>query len=184
MAPPPPPDRRPTGPPARPGAPKGPPKAGRPPAPTGGAGRPPPPKGPPPKGAAPKGPPPKGAPKGPPPKKAPPPQAPAPRAFEIRKGERAGDEAVVEEEEDRPLGQVFLPRSITQEAEDASLKERFGVEHLPDVQQLNTLVKMTDSAGTGGPEHTRGKAMAIVVVLVLVLAGVAVFLKATGRLPF
>lgn len=179
---PPPPDRRPTGPGPRPGAPKGPPpKGARPgPPPTGAAGRPPPPKGgPPPKGPPPKGPAPKGG-----ARKGPPAPAPAPKAFEIRKGERASDEAITEDEDDRPLGQVFLPRSITQEAEDASLKERFGVEHLPEVQQLNTLVKMTDSAGTGGPERSRGKALAIVLILLLVGAGVAVFLKATGRLPF
>lgn len=203
----PPPDRpagSPPRPPSKGPAPKGPqnPASGphRPPAtPSLGGKRPagagpPPPKGPAPKGPAPKGPPPKGAapPQGSsgqkgtgrPAQGRPPVQAPAPKAFEIRRG-RADKEGGVDVEEDgeRPLGPVVLPRSITQEAEEESLKGRFGVEKLPEVGQRNTLVTVADSAGQSGPERTAGGKLRLVLVLVVVVAVVAVALKAMKIIP-
>lgn len=92
-----------------------------------------------------------------------------PKAFEIRRG-RANPDAVTDE--DGPMGPVVLPRSITQEAEEERLKERFGVDHLPEVQEVNSLVRMTESQGTLGPDRARRRLM-IVVLLVLLVGGAA-----------
>lgn len=156
--------KRPAGP-----APKGPAAAGSPPkAPAAG----PPPKGPPQKGGT-----------GRPAAGRPPVQAPAPKAFEIRRGRADKEGGVDVSEDDRPLGPVVLPRSITQEAEEESLKGRFGVEKLPEVAQRNTLVTVADSAGQSGPERTAGGKLRLVLVLVVVVAVVAVALKAMKIIP-
>ena len=99
---------------------------------------------------------------------APPPQKP--KAFEIRKGERSG-----ESEEDLkdvvvPLAGVALPQSITQEEENDRLKERFGVESLPDRVQTHTKVQLHQSAGAGGPDRAR-KSMVLIALLILLIGG-------------
>lgn len=69
---------------------------------------------------------------------------------------------------------MVLPRSITQEAEEERLKGRFGVDRLPEVQEVNSLVRMTESQGTLGPDRSRGKlAVVLVLVVVAVAAGLA-----------
>lgn len=144
------------------------------------------PAGPPPKAPA-AGPPPKGPPQkggtGRPAAGRPPVQAPAPKAFEIRRGRADKEGGADVAEDDRPLGPVVLPRSITQEAEEESLKGRFGVERLPEVTQRNTLVTVADSAGQSGPERTAGGKLRLVLVLVVVVAVVAVALKAMKIIP-
>lgn len=69
---------------------------------------------------------------------------------------------------------MLLPRSITQEAEEERLKGRFGVERLPEVQEVNSLVRMTESQGTLGPDRKRrGILIALVVVVIAVAGGLA-----------
>ncbi|MCO5171074.1 MAG: hypothetical protein M9894_32520 [Planctomycetes bacterium] len=109
----------------------------------------------------------------------PPPEPPRPKAFEIRRGKANPDEA---EEREAPLGAVLLPRSITQEAEEERLKERFGVDHLPEVQAVNSLVRMTESQGTLGPDRARRRLIIVVLLLLAAAAGGAAFAHQRGLL--
>ena len=133
--------RRPSRPPGR-GAPPGPGRRGPPP-----RGRRPP-TGRPPSGRG-GGPPRGGGGRKPPPRKRPPRDLNDPRAtrgrktFEIVKGKRPDDEEYVDVNE--PLGPVMLPQSMTGEAEEESLKRRFGVEQLPEVDKKHSLLRLTDS---------------------------------------
>lgn len=77
---------------------------------------------------------------------------------------------------------MLLPRSITQEAEEERLKGRFGVDHLPAVKEVNSLVRMTESQGTHGPDRRRGKLVMIVLVLLLLVAGGAYYAHTQGML--
>ena len=103
----------------------------------------------------------------------------APPAFEIRRG-RAKEPG--EDDGPEPLGPVVLPRSITQEAEEERLKERFGVDHLPEVQEVNSLVRMTESQGTLGPDRARRRMMLVLLVVLLLVAGAAFVLHKQGML--
>ncbi|MBX3466168.1 MAG: hypothetical protein KF878_04620 [Planctomycetes bacterium] len=103
-----------------------------------------------------------------------------PKAFEIRRG-KANPEADAEEREG-PLGAVLLPRSITQEAEEERLKERFGVDHLPETQAVNSLVRMTESQGTLGPDRSRRRLLLLVLVLLAGAAGALYFAHERGLL--
>lgn len=116
----------------------------------------------------------------PPPDPSPPPPLPqGPKTFEIRRGRAREDD---EDDRDAPLGPVVLPRSITQEEEEERLKSRFGVDHLPELQEVNSLVRMTESQGTLGPDRSRRKLMVVVLVVVLALAGGAAVAHSQGLL--
>jgi hypothetical protein len=88
--------------------------------------------------------------------------------FEIRKGKSGSTEA--KPEEDEPIMNVALPRSITQEQEQADLKARLGREELIDIDKKNSLVKVKDSVAE--PVAARGRSSGIwLLVVVVVLAG-------------
>jgi hypothetical protein len=77
---------------------------------------------------------------------------------------------------------VLLPRSITQEAEEERLKERFGVDHLPTVKEVNSLVRLQESQGAQGPDRRRGKLLMFIVVVLLLAAGGAYYAHTQGML--
>lgn len=77
---------------------------------------------------------------------------------------------------------MLLPRSITQEAEEERLKGRFGVDQLPEVQEVNSLVRMTESQGTLGPDRTRRRAKVVVLLLLVAIAGGLAYAHSRGLL--
>ena len=90
--------------------------------------------------------------------------------FEIRKGkakdekERGDDEA--------PIMNVALPRSITQEQEQADLKQRLGREELVDIDKRNALVRVKDSVTEPALVRRRSNGLWLL-LLVVVIAVVA-----------
>ena len=106
----------------------------------------------------------------------PPPPKPAPRApdkpFEIRRGRRSSDDEESPEGEEA-IGQVVLPRSITQEAEEDSLKRRFGSESLPDITGKAPILQVAQSVGEAGPDRARRGMKVGLVLFLLLLAGAA-----------
>lgn len=107
-----------------------------------------------------------------PPPRRPPPQQPPPPAkpFEIRRGRRRADGTEEDDDEQAPLGQVVLPRSITQEQEEESLKSRFGVENVPDITHKAPILQLSQSIGEGGPSRTGAKGK-LALLLLLFLGG-------------
>lgn len=99
-----------------------------------------------------------------------------PRAanFEIRKGKRRGEDDV---DGEVPIGAVSLPQSITSEEEGQELKNRFGVESLPELDRRHGSVRVTQSRGAGGPDRRRTGLKVLAVLLVLAAAGLAVAWK-------
>lgn len=103
----------------------------------------------------------------------PPKPAPPPKPFEIRRGRRSSDDAE-EVDEEAPLGQVVLPRSITQEAEEDSLKRRFNTDFVPDVTGKAPILQVAQSAGEGGPVRMgRQRRLALLFLLIVAAAAAA-----------
>jgi hypothetical protein len=101
------------------------------------------------------------------------PQQKAGRYFEIRKGKSAKDEK--EREDEAPIMNVALPRSITQEQEQADLKQRLGREELIDIDKRNALVRVKDSVTEPALVRRRsnGLWLLLAVVVIAVVALVA-----------
>ena len=68
---------------------------------------------------------------------------------------------------------VALPRSITQEQEEADLRKRLDRDELIDINKRNVLVRVVGS--TSEPSHLRKRSALWVVVVVLVLLIAAAF---------
>ncbi len=94
--------------------------------------------------------------------------------FEIRKGSAKKDEKERTDEE-APIMNVALPRSITQEQEQADLKQRLGREELVDIDKRNALVRVKDSVSEPALVRRRsnGLWLLLVVVVIAVLALIA-----------
>lgn len=113
--------------------------------------------------------------KGPPPKNQGPPQR-ASKYVEIRKGKSGSHDSIKQQEdEDAPLTNVALPRSITQEQEQADLKARLGREELIDIDKRNALVKVKETAASpdGPRKRSNGMWLLVVVALIAVAAIIA-----------
>ncbi len=91
--------------------------------------------------------------------------------FEIRKG-KSGNPGEEDEEEAAPAI-VALPRSITQEQEEADLKRRLNREELLDINKRHSSVRMIGAANAPTPLRKRSSGIWFLVV-VLVLAALAV----------
>jgi hypothetical protein len=100
--------------------------------------------------------------------------------FEIRKGAAPGDKEDADEDTDAPA-MVALPRSITQENEEADLKKRLNRDELIEINKRNALVKVV--GGVSGPSPLRRRSLALwVVVLLFALLLAAAFLEAKYHL--
>ncbi len=108
--------------------------------------------------------------KGPPPGK---PQAahqrPPGKYIEVRKG-KSGTQDAMKEEEDAPITNVALPRSITQEQEQADLKQRLGRDELIDIDKRSSLVKVKDSVGEPTSSRRRSSGLWLLIVVVAIAA--------------
>jgi hypothetical protein len=86
----------------------------------------------------------------------------------VRKG-RSGSGAE-DEEGGGGLGEIALPRSITEEATEADLKRRLNREELINIDKKNPAVKMVGVASEPNPIRRRGTG---IWVLLIVVAGAA-----------
>ena len=102
--------------------------------------------------------------------------------FEIRKGRSDSDEGELEDNDDRPIGALALPQSITQEAEDERLRKRFGVEQLPNLDKVHSLVGLTTSEGADGPDRARRGLKIFLLLVIQALAGGGYFAWSEGLL--
>src|SRR5579871_516811 len=89
--------------------------------------------------------------------------------FEIRKGKSGSIEP--KPDEDEPIMNVALPRSITQEQEQADLKARLGRDELIDIDKRSSLVKVKDSVGAEAIGARRRSSGIWLLVVVVLLAG-------------
>jgi len=96
------------------------------------------------------------------------------RYFEIRKG-KARDEKGDAVDEEPPITNVALPRSITQEQEQADLKQRLGRDELVDIDKRSALVKVKDTVSepASGRRRSNGIWLLLVVVAIALAALVA-----------
>lgn len=103
----------------------------------------------------------------------PPPGSPqrAGKYFEIRKGTSGPHDKLPQEEEEAPIMNVALPRSITQEQEQADLKARLGREELVDIDKRAPIVKVKESSAE--PTSARRRSNGMWLLLLVVLAAVA-----------
>lgn len=106
-------------------------------------------------------------------------QRPRAASFEIRKGKRRNDD---DEDDDVPIGAVALPQSITSSEEGEELKDKFGVESLPELDKRHQSVRVTQSRGALGPDRKRLGVKIALVILVLAAIGGAVAWK-MGLIP-
>lgn len=109
-------------------------------------------------------------------KKEPPPN-PRGKHFEIRKGRAPGqggdpNETQDEEEDGPPPAVVALPRSITQEQEEADLKRRLNREELIEINKRHAAVKLVGAANEPEPLRRKSSGVWLLIGLV-VLAGLA-----------
>jgi hypothetical protein len=74
-----------------------------------------------------------------------------------------------------PIGEISLPQSITQEQEEAHLKNAFGVESLPETALKHNKVHVMQSGGAGGPERKRRSLILLALVILIVGGGVLVY---------
>jgi hypothetical protein len=98
-----------------------------------------------------------------------------PRAasFEIRKGKRRSEDEP-EDDDNIPIQAIALPQSITSEEEGNELKDRLGVESLPDLDRRHNSVQVTQSRGASGPDRRRIGLKVFLVLLILAGIGAAV----------
>lgn len=99
----------------------------------------------------------------------------ASKFVEVRKGRSGTHEVKEENNEEAPITNVALPRSITSEQEQADLKQRLGREELPDIDKRNALVKVKDTASepTSSRRRSNGLWLLVLVALVAVAAVIA-----------
>ena len=115
-------------------------------------------------------------------------QRPPGKYVEVRKGQ-SGARREEEVEDDAPIGNVSLPRSITQEQEQADLKHRLGREELVDIDKRNSLVKVTANAAEAASTRRRSSGLLLLLLVVLIATAAIVaekthFLdKLKGRAP-
>lgn len=67
---------------------------------------------------------------------------------------------------------MVLPRSITQAAEEDSLKRRFNTDSVPDVTGKAPILQVAQSVGESGPNRT-GRAGRLALLLLFAFAAVA-----------
>jgi hypothetical protein len=102
--------------------------------------------------------------------------------FEIRKGAAPGAHEA-EDDENAPPPIVALPRSITQEQEEADLKKRLNREELIEINKRNALVKVVGGVSEPSPLKRRSLAMWVVAVLLVLLIAAAFFADKYHLLP-
>ena len=108
---------------------------------------------------------------------------PAAKPFEIRRGRAESPEEVVEVHPDELLGPVLLPQSITGGEAEERLKDRFGVDELPEMEQHHARVRVTVSAGTEGPQRMGGiKLLLILLTICGAILGGLYYAQSTGLL--
>ncbi|MEZ0230008.1 MAG: hypothetical protein ACAI25_15395, partial [Planctomycetota bacterium] len=80
-----------------------------------------------------------------------------------------------QDEDDAPIMNVALPRSITQEQEQEDLKARLGRDELIDIDKRNALVKVKETAAgpTPGRRRSSGLWLLVLVALIAVAAIIA-----------
>ena len=93
--------------------------------------------------------------------------------FEVRKGAGRSEGGEEEIDDDDRLGEISLPRSITQEQEEADLKRRLNRDELLDVDKRHSAVKMVGVAS--GPSPLRRRSSGVWVIVVVLLAMVLLF---------
>ena len=99
-------------------------------------------------------------------------RARSPKSFEVRRGRSSSDSADEDDSSGEiPLSHVVLPQSITQEAEEDSLRRRFDTEHLPTLSPLDDRVQLRESAGARGPDRYRRRRLIVFMVFLLIAAG-------------
>ena len=87
--------------------------------------------------------------------------------FEVRKG--SGRSGGGDEDEDEGIEQIALPRSITQEQEEADLKRRLNREELVEIDKKHSAVTTFGVASEPNPLRRRGTGMWLLVLMILVL---------------
>jgi hypothetical protein len=102
-----------------------------------------------------------------------PPQRPPGRFVEVRKG-KSGTHDVPKDDDEAPIMNVALPRSITQEQEQADLKQRLGREELIDIDKRNSLVKVKDSAAEPSFARKGSNGLWLLLLVVIIATGAIV----------
>ena len=111
----------------------------------------------------------------PPPDKNKGPVARAGKFFEVRKGRSADGSPDQEEEDDGgdAPSEIALPRSITQEQEQADLKRRLNRDEILDIDKRHQAVKMVGVSS--GPSLMKRRSSGIWVLILVVVAVVGLF---------